>query len=515
MAKPLRVLVIEDSEEDTLLLVRQLRQAGYEPAWKRVDGPESMAEALGEGPWDILISDHSLPHFNALKGLEIIKERGLDLPVIILSGTIDEAEAVAAMRAGASDFISKEHTARLLPAIERELREAEARRAARQVSEQFRQSQKLEAVGRLAGGVAHDFNNLLTTIMGNCEFLLEATAAGDPKRKDLEEIRAAGQKAAALTRQLLAFSRKQILQLKVLDLNAVVADSERLLRRLIGEDIALRVAMGKDLPPIKADPGQIEQVVMNLAVNARDAMPRGGKLTIATSNYVVDENHPRVEFDVKPGPHVMLSVSDTGCGMDETVRPRIFEPFFTTKELGKGTGLGLSTVYGIVKQSAGCVCVQSRPGEGTTFKICFPAASGPAEPLAKEAAPRSLKGSETILVVEDDEKVRALVKRILSSRGYLVLAAADGDEALRISAERRDAIHLVITDVVMPRMSGADLAREIRKSRPMAKVLYLSGYTDDVIAERGILKPGIRLLQKPFDADILCRRVREAIESAP
>ncbi|MBI4376515.1 MAG: response regulator [Elusimicrobia bacterium] len=514
MAKPLRVLIIEDSEKDAALLLRQLRGGGYDPSFERVDTLETMVSAISNSTWDILISDHSMPHFSAIQALETIKERNLDIPVIILSGTIEEEKAVEAMRAGASDYIMKGKAARLLPAIERELREAEARRKARKVEEQFRQAQKMEAIGRLAGGVAHDFNNLLTAILGNCSFLVDGIKRGNPDTKDVEDIRAAGERAAALTRQLLAFSRKQVLEVRVLDLNAVVASMDRLLRRLIGEDIELTMAAGNDLGRIKADQGQIEQVIMNLAVNARDAMPDGGKLKIETANTTLDETSSGGQFEVKPGPYVTLLIADTGCGMDDKVLSHLFEPFFTTKEMGKGTGLGLSTVYGIVKQSSAYIWINSAPGRGTTFKICFPLVKEAAEPVASpERTIKSLRGSETILLVEDDERVRNLTRRILTQQGYKVLPTADGTEALRVCDEHKGDIHLLVTDVVMPRVSGGELARQILQTRAGIKVLYISGYTDNVIAHQGVLKPGIHFLQKPFTPEGLARKMREVLEA--
>jgi signal transduction histidine kinase len=514
MAKPLRVLIIEDSEADAALLLRQLRSGGYDPSSERVDTLEAMVGALSSRAWDVLISDHSMPHFSAIQALAEIKGRGLDLPVIILSGTIEEEKAVEAMRAGASDYIMKGNTARLLPAIERELREAEARRKARKVEEQFRQAQKMEAIGRLAGGVAHDFNNLLTAILGNCAFLLEGIKHGNPDAKDVEDIRAAGERAATLTRQLLAFSRKQVLEVRVLDLNAVVAGMDRLLRRLIGEDIELTTDAGKDLGRIKADQGQLEQVIMNLAVNARDAMPDGGKLEIATSNVELDETSAGGQFEVEPGPHVALSITDSGCGMDEQVLSHLFEPFFTTKATGRGTGLGLSTVYGIVKQSSAYIWVDSVPERGTTFRICFPVVREAADPSASAStAVTSLRGSETILLVEDDERVRNLAGRILAQYGYQVLSTGDAAETMTICAEHKADIHLLVTDVVMPRVSGGELARRVQRARPDIRVLYISGHTDSIIAHQGALRPGIHFLQKPFTPENLARKVREVLEA--
>jgi two-component system cell cycle sensor histidine kinase/response regulator CckA len=513
MSQKLNVLILEDSEDDADLLIRQLKQAGYEPAWERVETKESLTAALNRSDWDLLVSDHSMPRLSPLEALDFLKERGLDVPVIIVSGTIEEENAVAAMRAGASDYIMKGNTARLLPAIERELREATARRAARQVEQQLRQAQKMEAVGRLAGGVAHDFNNILTVIIGRCDLLLHGLDAKDGRREDLEDILAAGERAAALTRQLLAFSRKQMFVLRALDLNAVVANMERMLRRLIGEDVELVTAAGKDLGSIRADHGQVEQVIMNLAVNARDAMPRGGKVKIETANVDLDAASSGGAFEIKPGPYVMLSVSDTGSGMSREVLSHLFEPFFTTKELGKGTGLGLSTVYGIVKQSSAYIWVDSELGRGTTFRICFPRVQEAAQPLSSGGkSAGSLRGSETILLAEDDERLRNLLREMLVQNGYTVLAAAGGMEALRVCRENEGEIHLLVTDVVMPQMSGEDLARRLLEMRPRTKVLYLSGYTDKFVAPDGLRNPAMQFLQKPFSPESLARKVREVLE---
>ena len=385
----------------------------------------------------------------------------------------------------------------------------------KRLEEQFRQAQKMEAVGRLAGGVAHDFNNLLTVINGYSDITIGRLSAEDPLRLHVEEVRKAGERAAGLTRQLLAFSRKQVLRPEVIDLNEVVRETEKMLRRLIGEDIVLRVALGPGLGSVKADPGQVEQVLMNLAVNARDAMPRGGRLTIGTENVHLDEEYAARHVSVAPGRYVMLAVSDTGAGMDEETRARIFEPFFTTKEQGKGTGLGLSTVYGIVKQSGGHIWVYSEAGRGTTFKIYLPRVDAGARehrPAAESA--EGLTGTETILLAEDDELVRNMTCIILSDYGYRVLAAENGAAAISIFESTEEPIHLLLTDVVMPGISGRELADRLTRLRPETKVLYMSGYTEDAIVHHGVLEEGVNFLQKPFTPDALARRVREILGSA-
>ncbi|MDT4967210.1 MAG: hypothetical protein QOJ64_1947, partial [Acidobacteriota bacterium] len=384
----------------------------------------------------------------------------------------------------------------------------------RSLEEQLRQSQKLEAVGQLAGGVAHDFNNLLTVITGYSDLSLRRLDNGNPLRASLEEIRKAGERAASLTRQLLAFSRKQVLQPKVLQLNAIVADVDAMLRRLIGEDIDPITLLDPALGQVKADPGQIEQVILNLAVNARDAMPQGGKLTIETANVQLDNQYSRSHTAIQPGNYVMLAVTDTGCGMDAETESRVFEPFFTTKEHGKGTGLGLSTVYGIVKQSGGNIWVYSEVGKGTTFKIYLPRTDDVLDMNTANDAPNELaQGRETVLLTEDEEQVRQMARMILEMSGYHVLEASNGDEALAIYREHGAQIDLIVTDVVMPHMSGTELAHNLELLHPGIKVLYMSGYTDEAIVRHGLLDRDMSFLQKPFTPAVLTRKVREMLDA--
>lgn len=383
-----------------------------------------------------------------------------------------------------------------------------------QVEEQLRQSQKMEAVGKLAGGVAHDFNNLLTIINGHTDLSLRRLKPEDPLYSKFGAIREAGERAAALTRQLLAFSRKQILQPKVLDLNHVIFEMNKMLQRLIGEDIDLLVGLMPDLGKVKADPSQIEQVLMNLSVNARDAMPRGGKLTIETANVYLNEEYANRHLSISPGQYVMLAVSDTGCGMDAQIQRRIFDPFFTTKELGKGTGLGLATVYGIVKQSGGTIWVYSEVGLGTTFKIYLPCVEMPSEVFKPKAAQTELKvGTETVLLVEDEEMVRNMTREILQESGYRVLEAKHGQEALLVAEQHHGPIHLMLSDVVMPQISGRQLAEQLAPRRKEMKVLYMSGYTDDAIVHHGVLDEGVAFIEKPFTPHALTYKVREVLNA--
>jgi two-component system, cell cycle sensor histidine kinase and response regulator CckA len=379
---------------------------------------------------------------------------------------------------------------------------------------QFLQAHKMEAVGALAGGVAHDFNNLLNVILGYTEMMIEELDPNSPMLKDLEQVKSAGLRATGLTTQLLAFSRKQILQPEIVDLNTIITDTSSMLRRLIGEDIELISNIQPNLGMAKVDPGKIQQVIMNLAINARDAMPQGGALIIETRNVDLDENYMLEHLVAKPGPHVMLAVSDNGIGIDAVIRQHIFEPFFTTKEKGKGTGLGLSTVYGIVKQSDGFIWVYSEPGKGTTFKIYFPRVEGQVieKPVEKRIGSR-FRGSETVLVVEDEKSVRAIACRILRERGYTTLDAPNGAIALDIAREYAGSINLVLTDVVMPGMSGADFVSRLKQDRPDIKALYISGYTDSAIVHNGALDSSVAFLQKPFSIEGLARKVREVIDS--
>ena len=385
----------------------------------------------------------------------------------------------------------------------------------RNMEEQLRQAQKMEAIGVLAGGVAHDFNNILTTIIGNASLALMEVGKGDPLRKEIEEIREAGERAASLTRQLLAFSRKQIIQPEILDLNGLLTGIEKMLGRLIGEDVELLTIPGPELWQVEVDPGQMEQVIMNLVINARDAMPKGGKLTIETVNVDLERNYFRKHGikEGQPGPYVMLAVSDTGIGIDKETRKHIFEPFFTTKGVGKGTGLGLSTVYGIVKQNNGFVWVYSEPGQGTTFKVYLPNTEGDVASEKEEQHPATgLGGSETVLIVEDDDSLRRLSQRTLQQHGYRVLEAENGEDALRVSEAHDGSIDLLITDVVMPKMGGKETAEGLQPLYPQMKVIYMSGYTDNAIARHGVLAPGLNFLEKPFSLEALARKVREVLD---
>ncbi|HEX4355619.1 MAG TPA: response regulator [Polyangiales bacterium] len=639
---PVRVLLVEDSDSDAQLIEMELSAAGHRLELERVEDAAALRAALGRIDWDLVISDWSLPSFSALRALEVLRETGSEIPLIIVSGTIGEAVAVDAMRAGARDYVLKDNLARLAPAVERELkasqrakqatqalRASEARFARladsgivsicisdldgrlkeanpafldllgygpdalerglhlrdltppewhhldelaaerlaivgfvppwekelwrsdgarvailigiaklehgrdciafmidmserrsaeerlRRSEERLRQAQKMEAIGSLAGGIAHDFNNLLSIILSYSSMLARDLPEEDPRRAELEQISEAGERAAALTQQLLAFSRRQVLRPKRVDLNELLANVEKMLRRVIGEDIELVMKCGERLRRVEVDPGQIDQVIINLAVNARDAMPQGGVLTLETDNLFVEEDAQGDFAELDAGAYVRLTVTDSGSGMDDATQTRIFEPFFTTKEVGKGTGLGLSTVFGIVQQSGGRVTVMSAPGAGTTFQLYFPGADeGGFRTRTSRPPPSALPtGSETVLLVEDDDGVRELARSILEHHGYRVLAADGGADALRHWRESKTPIHLVLTDVVMAKMSGPELARQLQRERPETQVLFMSGYTNDATVHHGLSARDVDFLPKPFTPETLAKKVRATLDA--
>ncbi len=511
----LRVLLVEDDANDAALLLRELKRLGYDTTWERVETREAMGLAL-ERDWDLIVSDYSLPRFDALDALDLCRERGIDLPFIIVSGTIEEEEAVESMRLGAHDFITKGRLARLGPAIVRGLRERAERRALKRAEERLRQGQKMEAIGQLAGGVAHDFNNVLGVILGYGEMLVNTLPPGQREHERATQILQATARGAALTRQLLMFSRQQPMEARVLDVATTVRHVESMLSRLIGANIEVAIHSDGRMGRVKADPTQVEQVVMNLVINARDAMPDGGRLIIETASVEVDEGYTASHPDARPGPHVLLAVSDNGIGMSAETLSHIYEPFFTTKEAGRGTGLGLATVYGIVRQSGGHIAVYSELGRGTSFKIYLPRVDELADEMGAVApASQTRTGHETILLIEDEEGLREVLVEQLLEGGYTVVTGADAEAALEAAAGYDGPIHLVIADVVLPGMSGGAAVKALRAARPEIRVIYMSGYTRSAAAQNGPIEGGEAFLQKPFSLDTLLHKVREVIDRPP
>ncbi len=627
----LRILHLEDSDLDAELVRVSLEREGYACSIVRADSRASFVESLSDGPFDVILADHSLPSFDGVSALEIARETYPDTPYIFVSGTIGEELAIEYMKTGATDYVLKQRLGRLGPSVRRALVEADERRE-RKIAEQklrshaqlldlandsivvrdlsdtitywnrgaermfgwprvealgrnmrkllysqfprnseeiwqsflrnghwegeivqrrrdrseisvesrwtlqraadgsplaileisndvterkrleaqFLQAQKMESVGRLASGVAHDFNNLLTVIIGRSYLLHSRMEHDERTRRDLDLIQKTAERAAILTRQLLAFSRKQAVAPRLLDVNLLLSNMDGMLRRLIGEDISISTELAANLGHVKADPGQIEQVVMNLVVNARDAMPQGGKLTIETANVELDTGYAAQHSAVNVGPHVMIAVTDNGSGMDEETKEHIFEPFFTTKETG--TGLGLSTAYGIIKQAGGNIWVYSEAGIGTSFKIYLPRVTPVSETVPAAEVPAAKGGTETILLVEDEEAVREIVRETLAAQGYTVIEARHGPEALLLAEKYAQPIQLLLTDVVMPAMNGPQLASTIRKSHPETKVLFMSGYTDNTVVRQGLLHDGENFLQKPFTQGDLAARVRALLD---
>jgi two-component system cell cycle sensor histidine kinase/response regulator CckA len=514
MRFPLHILHLEDDPNDAEIVQSTLEAGGVACAITRVQNRDEFVTALERGGIDLVLSDLSLPAFDGLTATKIAQTRWPNLPVILVSGTMGEELAIDSLKNGATDYVLKERLARLVPAVRRAMKEVETQADRQRLKAQFIEAQKMEVVGQLAGGVAHDFNNILAIIMGYSNLLAAELGAESPLRKYTEEIDQAAERAAGLTRQLLVFSSKQKVHPVVLDLNGVVAELERMLRRLIHENIEMTILPGTKLGPIKADSGYIGQVLMNLVVNARDAMPNGGSLSIATANVTLDESHARAHADTIPGDYVMLSVGDTGTGMTAEVKARLFEAFFTTKAKGKGTGLGLATCQTIIQQSGGHIEVRSEIGKGTTFKIYFPRVEQPINVVAKTMQNGVLPGgTETLMVVEDDPSVRTLACGILRGRGYQVLCAINGQDALRVANEHMGPpIRLVLTDIVMPLMGGEVMAQWLKITYPDLKILFTSGYADDAITQQGVLATGVEFLPKPYTPATLIRKVREFLD---
>lgn len=509
MEKQLRVLIVEDSANDAALVLREVKKAGYTPQGTRVETPEELERALGEAPWDLVLCDYSMPHLEAPEAIAIVRRFDADVPILVISGTVGEATAVAVIRLGAQDYILKDNLMRLTISIDRELAEAANRRERKRLEGELEHARKLEAVGRLAGGLAHDFRNMLSVILGYTDLLLARVPPAHPLNADIQEIRAAARRGVDLSRQLLAFSRKEPTSRAVFEPNAVIRGFEGMLRRLIGEDVKVDLDLAPDVGTIEWDPLALEQALLNFGVNARDAMPKGGRLTIATAKTELTEASEGRPPTLAPGAYVLMSVSDTGCGMDDATRARLFEPFFTTKGQGKGTGLGLAAVHGSVRQAGGDIGVETAPTKGTTFRVFLPR-GGAAPPAAGPAAApeKAVGGRETIVLVEDEASLASMIRRALEEGGYRVIAASSPVEMMQMESAKWAAAALLITDVVMPRMKGPELAEKLRAIRPGMKVLFISGYPGDADLDETLSRPGTAYLEKPFTLDALLRRVR-------
>ncbi len=527
MVPLIRILFIEDSTNDCEVLLAHLRDNGYTPEAFRVETEAEMRAIATDAKIDVILCDLNLLQFEVYIALRIAKENFPHVPFIIVSGTMTEDLAVRVLKAGANDYVLKDKLSRLIPAIERELLDASSKALHLKMQEELkaredelRQSHKLEAVGQLAGGIAHDFNNILAVILIQAEVSLDFLD-GDPERRkhnenlyqSFDQIKNVALRAANLTRQLLAFSRKQVIQPQVIDLNESVRQMAEMLGRVIEENIKLELELDKQIKNIKVDPGHFEQIIMNLVVNSRDAMPEGGKLTMKTENSSIDETVASKTRTI-PGPYTLLEISDSGSGMSEETQRKIFDPFFTTKPVGKGTGLGLSTVYGIVKQNKGLIFVESAIGMGTKFRIFFPQTDEKVKVSAiMNTEMNKLRGSETVLVAEDQSELRDLVCETLKSSGYNVIQAKDGIEAFNLIASNKVKIDLVLTDVVMPHMGGHELSQKAKSVESKAKFLFLSGYTEDVLMQQGITSGQTYFMEKPFAMKSLLSKVRHILDS--
>lgn len=522
MKPPLRLLHLEDDPVDAELITTTLIEGNIPCQSQLVDTRQAFVAALKEGRMDLILADYSIPGFDGMTALTLARQHCPDVPFLFVSATIGEELAIDAMHQGATDYVLKQRLGRLVPSVQRALRELDdraerkrAEEALRQSEKQFRQSQKMEAVGRLAGGIAHDFNNLLTVIVGYSQVLSTELGPQHPLRGKVDETLRAGERAAMLIRQLLTFSRKQSLDPKILSLNTAVTSLESLLRRLIGEDIQLVSKLDSTNGRLRADQAQLEQVLVNLIVNARDAMPKGGMLTVETAQVELTRSPVYHITPLLPGPYVRLSVGDTGCGMDRQTQSHIFEPFFTTKGEGKGSGLGLSTVFGIVTQCGGAIDVTSRVGHGTRFDLYFPSIESD---ILTTAPTQSLgqpqRGTETILLVEDEPSVRTLVRDELRKLGYRVIEAKNGVEACLLATQQAGSLQLLLTDVVMPGMGGRELAQHLSVIKPDLRILFISGYMDDVGIMAGQEEGMSSFLQKPFTPEVLARAVRTLLDAS-
>ncbi len=514
MKSPLRILHLEDDPRDAALVHAALEDQSIKCESILVQNRNDFVAELERGGIDLILSDFSLPTFDGLAAAQIVRQRWPAIPLILVSGTLGEDLCIDSFKNGATDYVLKERLSRLAPAVRRAMEESERRAEQKKLEANLIEAQKMDVLGQLAGGVAHDFNNILAVIMGYTDLTIRKLASNNEALSNLETIRSAAERAVGLTRQLLIFSRKQTVQPTVLNLNDVVSDLDKMLRRLIDENIEIKIIPGLHLGRINADSGYLGQVVMNLVVNARDAMPDGGVITIAASNEALDENFARAHAGVKPGSYVMLSVSDTGTGMTEEVKSHLFEAFFTTKPKGKGTGLGLTTCQTIVHQSCGHIVVDSKVSHGTTFRVYFPRVDQPLDVSAKASQNGPLpRGTETLLLVEDEPAVRNVTCRILETQGYRVLRASNGKEGLQVAREFHEhPISLVITDIIMPLMSGKVMAEWLKTANPELKILFTSGYNDEAIVNQGVFEKGVDFLAKPFSPATLSHKIRQMLD---
>jgi signal transduction histidine kinase len=516
----LRILILEDEAADAELAERVLARAHLSFTAVVADTRASFLQELTAFRPDVILSDYSLPGFSGPDALKIAQAQCPDIPFIFLSGVLGDEAAVELIRHGATDFVLKDRLMRLPSVVRRAVAEAGQRAQLAEMEAQLHQSQRLENLGQLAGGVAHDFNNLLSVILNYAWFVSDELAAPpgpdwaerwENARGDLDQIKAAAERAAGLTRQLLAFARREVLRPRVLDLDEVITGVAEMLRRTLGAQVELSIALAGDLWPVLADPGRLEQVLMNLVVNARDAMPDGGTLTVDTSNVTVDADAVAGGSESRPGRNVRLRVSDTGTGMTDDVLEHVFEPFYTTKGEGIGTGLGLATVYGIVAQCEGRIQIYSKPGTGTTFSIMLPVTAEAAVPTPEPVLYRRVPKGETVLVVEDEDALREVTKRIFARNGYHVITAANGPAAIDIARHHPGEIHLLVTDVVMPQMLGKEVAERVTAIRPSIAVLFMSGYARPVLASQGRLDPNVALVEKPFSETDLMRQAGQVL----
>ena len=513
MGIPLNVLIVEDSADDAELLLAELEEAGFAPAWKRVETEAAYQASLSDRI-DLIFSDFSLPQFSTVRALEMLQKSNLDIPFVVVSGTMGEERAVEILKAGATDYVLKNHIARLGPVVRRALRESAERAERRKLQEQFLQAQKMESIGQLAGGVAHDFNNILTVIQGHATMLRMRASLPDEVRGSINQILLAAERATTLTRQLLTFSRKQATEARVLDLNEVVANMTKMLKHILRADVSLNVDYGSQSFLVRADAGMMEQVLMNLAINARDAMPHGGKLIVTTSDECIGPEYVQLNPQGAVGDSVCLAVADTGEGIPPENLARIFEPFFTTKPVGQGTGLGLATVYGIVRQHNGWLTVYSELGKGTVFRIYLPAAKEREDKKMERAVVPDVRGgNETILLIEDEAPLRALDRSILEGYGYEVIEADSAGAALDRWREHQNRISLVLTDIVIPGgAAGPDLAKKFHAEKPALRIIFSSGYSVDVVEKDFELREGVNFLQKPYSPHKLAQAIREVLE---